>query len=180
MVTIKSYRSPKTEIRESKIGGKGIFAKEDIKKGEVVFIKKGHIVNYEEAMKLDKELGEYSLQISDAFFLCPKTKEEIPYSAIFINHSCNPNVGPDGQIVFVALRDITAGEELCYDYAMTTSYDYKLECFCGSKNCRKTITGNDWKSKELQNKYRNHFTWHILKKIKSLTSLNMIALMMLF
>lgn len=134
MPTIKSYRSPKTEVKKkSKIQGKGIFAKEDIKKGEIVFIKAGHIVDWEEA----KKFADYYLQIYDNFFLSPKTEEEVNNTAIFINHSCDPNVGPDGQITFVALRDIKAGEELCYDYAMTTAHDYKLKCNCGSKKLQR-------------------------------------------
>jgi len=166
MANIRSYKSPKTEIKESKTQGKGIFAKEDIKKGEIIGIKVGHIVTYEEAVRLEKKLGEYSLQISDNFFLCPKTKDEVEDTALFINHSCDPNVGPLGQIIFVALKDIKGGEELCCDYAMTTSKDYKLKCSCGSKKCRKIITGEDWKLKELQEKYKEHFTSLILNKIQ--------------
>ncbi|MBI4174346.1 MAG: SET domain-containing protein-lysine N-methyltransferase [Candidatus Aenigmarchaeota archaeon] len=167
-MAIKSYRSPKTEVRNSKTEGRGLFAKEDIKKDEIVFIKSGHIVDLKEHENLEKKLGEYCLQISDNFFLCPKTKKEVKDTAIFINHSCNPNVGPNGQITFVAIRNIMSGEELCYDYAMTTAYKYKLRCNCGSKNCRKMITGNDWKLKALQGRYGNHFTYNILKKMKSI------------
>jgi len=169
MPKIKSYRSPKTEVRESLIRGKGLFAKKNIKKGEIVFIKSGHIVKgYKEMKRLEEKFGEYDLQITDDFYLCPKAKEEVKDIAIFINHSCEPNVGPDGQITFVALRNIKAGEELCYDYAMTTNRGYKLQCNCGSKNCRRIITGRDWKRKDLQKKYGNHFAYHILKKIKKI------------
>ncbi len=168
MHALKSYISPKTEVREkSEIEGNGLFAKQDIKKGEVIFIKNGHIVNHVEAMKLEAKLGEYCLQINDNFFLCPKRKEELKDIAIFINHSCDPNVGPDGQVTFVALRNIKAGKELCHDYAMTTMREYRLKCNCGSKKCRKIITGNDWELKELQNKYGDHFSYHILKRIKA-------------
>lgn len=163
---MKSWKSPKTEVKESNKHGKGLFAKEDIKKGETIFVKAGHIMKVAEAMAIEKEIGEYSLQISDDFSLCPKTKEEIKDTAIFINHSCEPNVGADGQITFIALRDVKKGEELCYDYAMTTARQYKLKCSCGAKNCRKIITGDDWKRKDLQEKYGNHFVWFILKKIK--------------
>lgn len=168
MSNIKSWKSLKTEVRKSEKQGKGLFAKENINEGELIFIKNGHIVNWEKAKKFANELGECYLQISDDFYLSPVTKEEVDDIAIFINHSCDPNVGPDGQITFVALKNIKSGEELCYDYAMTTPRPYKLECNCGSKNCRKIITGEDWKRKDLQEKYGNHFVWFILKKIKSL------------
>lgn len=167
MSQIKSYKSPKTEIKKGGIAGRGLFAKEDIQKGEVVFVKSGHIGSKHEALLYDKKLGEYSLQIADDIFLFPTTEEEVGDTAIFINHSCQPNVGPDGQIVFVAMRNIKSGEELCYDYAMTTDYDYELRCECGSKQCRKIIRGRDWQRKDLQEKYGDHFTYHILKKISA-------------
>lgn len=167
-MSIKSYRSPKTEVRESSIGGKGLFAKESIKQGEIVFIKSGQIVGLKEALEYDKLLGDYSIQITEDFFLCPTNQEEVENTTIFVNHSCDPNVCPDGQVSFVALRDIKVGEELAYDYAMTVAHPYSLACSCGSDDCRGTITGDDWKRKDLQEKYGNHFSWLILKKIKKL------------
>src|SRR5205814_5096470 len=40
-----SYRSPKTEVRESKIHGRGLFATADIAKNEIVAVKGGHIID---------------------------------------------------------------------------------------------------------------------------------------
>jgi len=164
----KSYRSPKTIIKTSAKGGKGLFAIENILADEIIAIRAGHIVNAEKAIELDKELGDFSLQISDEYYLCPLTREEIDNLAIFINHSCDPNIGMDGQICFVAMRDILAGEELCLDYAMAITSNYKMNCNCGNSNCRKLITGNDWKKQELQIRYRKYFSWFIYKKIYSL------------
>ncbi len=168
MAGAKSYRSPKTEARESsRIQGKGLFAKEFIAKGEIIAVKGGHIFDSKNYNKLDDASKQYCLQIDDNFFIGPKTKEEIESNAIFINHSCEPNVGFDGQITYVALRDIKTGEELSHDYAMCfTARNYGFKCNCGAKNCRGLITDNDWKSKELQEKYKNRFVWFILKKIK--------------
>ena len=95
------------------------------------------------------------------------SKDELSDMVIFINHSCDPNVGFDGQIVYVATRNIEPGEELCHDYAMERTDDYFLECHCGSELCRKKISGNDWKIPELQERYRNYFSSHILKKIQN-------------
>jgi len=168
MSAIKSWKSPKTEVRESEKEGKGLFARENIKKGEIIFIKGGHILGWEQTKSFAEEFGDYYLQIDNDFYLSPISKDEVSDIAIFINHSCEPNCGPDGQITFVALRDIKAGEELCYDYAMTTAHPFEMECNCGTKNCRKIVTGNDWKLKDLQDKYGNHFLWFIFKKIKSI------------
>jgi SET domain-containing protein len=164
----RTYRSPKTVVRQSNKGGKGLFAKKVILPGEIIAIKNGHFVDSHEATILDSELGDFSLQISDEFFICPKTKEEIEDTAIFINHSCDPNIGMNGQISYVAMRNIQAGEELCLDYAMAMTTDYKLNCSCGSSKCRKLITGEDWKLKELQIRYDIYFSWFIYKKIHNL------------
>ncbi len=171
MFDIRSWRSPKTEIREgSLIEGKGIFAKDVIRKGEIVAIKAGHILTLEEYKNLAEKPRHYCLQIEDNFFLGPKTVEEVPINAIFINHSCDPNVGFDGQITYVSLRDIKPGEELVMDYGMsfTTMIAFpKFSCKCGSQLCRKTVTGDDWKRKDLQNRYGDNFAGFILKKIKA-------------
>lgn len=160
----KTWKSPKTEVRNSETEGYGFFAKEDIQKDEVLAIKHGHIVQTEEALKLDNEVGDYSLQISDDFYICPKSRDEFEDIVVFNNHSCDPNMGFDGQINYVAMRDIKAGEEICLDYAMALDYDYSLECLCGSENCRGTITGYDWKDEKLQEKYGSYFAWFIFKK----------------
>lgn len=165
MNQLKTYCSPKTIVKESFKEGKGFFAKENITKGEIVAIKNGHIVGKEEAYRLDNEMGDFSLQISDEFYICPKTKDEIKDIVIFINHSCNPNIGMDGQINYVAMRDIKKGEELCMDYAMAICGAYKLECKCRSDKCRGIITGEDWRNEDLQKRYDKYFSWFIYKKI---------------
>ncbi|MDP2666919.1 MAG: SET domain-containing protein-lysine N-methyltransferase [Candidatus Diapherotrites archaeon] len=167
MVLLASYRSPKVRVlNSSNIDKKGIFAIANISEGETVFVKAGHIVDNQTAKELENKLGEYCLQISDNLNLCPTTKKEVKETAIFVNHSCDPNIGPRGQIVFIAIRNIKAGEELCYDYAMTTARQYNLKCECGTRVCRKKITGEDWKIKSLQKRYKNHFSDFILQKIK--------------
>jgi SET domain-containing protein len=160
-----SYRSPKTEIRRSPIQGKGLFAKEAIKKNEIVAIKGGYILTKNEWSELEPELGSAEVQISQEFFIAPTQQKHREGSMIYSNHSCNPNISIQGQIVFIALRDITPGEELTHDWATTDDLDYEMKCNCGASNCRKTITGKDWMRKDLQEKYRGYFSWHIQKKI---------------
>jgi hypothetical protein len=84
-----------------------------------------------------------------------------------LNHSCEPNLGLQGQVVFVAMRGIAAGEELTIDYAMTDDEPYEMECQCGSGTCRKLITGTDWRKPELQKKYDGYFSWFIQRRIYS-------------
>ena len=165
-----SYHSPKTEIKASLIHGKGLFAKEKINNGEIVAIKGGRILNSTEWKVLESELGSAEIQISDQFFIAPAHKEEREGSMLYTNHSCDPNIGMQGQIVFVAMRDISPGEELTHDWATTDDADYEIDCNCGSTHCRKKITGKDWMKKELQEKYKGYFSWYIQRKIDELLS----------
>ena len=84
---------------------------------------------------------------------------------IFSNHSCEPNIGVRGQIVFVALRAIESGEELTHDWATTDDDDYRVECRCGAASCRQILTGKDWQRPDLQEKYRGYVSWYLEEKI---------------
>ena len=68
----------------------------------------------------------------------------------------------------VAMREIGVGEELTYDYAMTDSGNYDMECKCDSKNCRKRIRGDDWMIPEIQKRYKGYFQKNIQDKINTL------------
>ncbi|PYL19418.1 MAG: SET domain-containing protein-lysine N-methyltransferase [Verrucomicrobia bacterium] len=161
-----SYRSPKTEVRESKIHGRGLFAKADIARGEIVAIKGGHIVDRETLQRdVTPRLGPVEIQIDDDLFIAPVNADEHELSMLYSNHSCDPNIGLLGEITFVAMRDIPAGEELTHDWAMTDNDDYSVECNCGARNCRKTLTGKDWQRPELQEKYAGYFSAYLAKFI---------------
>ena len=98
--------------------------------------------------------------------LSPLRAEEREGSMIFSNHSCDPNIGVQGQIIFVAMRDIQAGEELTHDWATTDDDTYEMVCHRGAPQCRKLITGQDWRRPELQEKYREYMSWYLQEKIK--------------
>lgn len=161
-----SYRSSKTEVRESKIHGHGLFAVADIAKDEIVAIKGGHIVDRKTLReKITPALGPVEIQIDDDLFIAPVTEEERELSMLFSNHSCEPNLGVRGEITFVAMRDIRAGEELTHDWAMTDDEDYSVECNCGAANCRKILTGKDWQRADLQKRYTGYFSAYLSRKI---------------
>ena len=165
MPTIHSYRSPKIKVSDDTLAGRGVVAVESIKKDEVVAVKAGHIVNQETVERITEEIGDYSLQIYEDVYLTPTTEEEVDQTTIFINHSCDANVGFQGSNIYVAIRDIEAGEELCHDYAMARTDNYRLECRCGSPKCRGIVTGKDWQLPEVQQQYGNYFVFHVLKRI---------------
>ena len=161
-----SYRSAKTEVRESKIHGRGLFATTEIAKDEIVAVKGGHIVDRETLRgKITPRLGPVEIQIDDDLFIAPVTEEEREGSMLYSNHSCDANIGMRGEITFVAMRGIRTGEELTHDWATTDDDDYSVECKCGSPNCRKILTGKDWQRPELQARYAGYFSTYLARKI---------------
>lgn len=160
---IKSRLSNKVEIRENSLNGKGIFANEHIDKGEIVFIKGGYILTKDEIFS-SGVINSY-FPLSDEYFLGATNVDEEESIKLYINHSCNPNVGLHGDITFIAMRNIEKDEELTVDYAFIDNEDYSFKCTCSSKKCRGTITGFDWKIKELQDKYYDYFAQYLKDKI---------------
>lgn len=160
-----TFRSPKTEVRESRIHGRGLFAKAAIAQGEILAVKGGYIVSKQQWTELERELGSAEIQIAEDLFIAPVQKEHREGSMLYSNHSCEPNIGIQGQIAFVAMRDIPAGEELTHDWATTDDQDYEIKCHCGTRSCRGVITGKDWMKKDLQEKYKGWFCWFLQRKI---------------
>jgi uncharacterized protein len=161
-----TYLSPKTAIRESTIHGRGLFAIADISKGEIVAVKGGRIVHRKTLREeITPRLGSVEIQIDDDLFIAPVTEEERELSMLYSNHSCDANLGMRGEITFVAMRDIQAGEELTHDWAITDNDDYSIECRCGAPNCRGILTGKDWQRPELQKRYAGYFSPYLARKI---------------
>lgn len=161
-----SYLSAKTAVGESAIHGRGLFATAAIAKGEVVAVKGGHIIVRETLNKLQPHVGPAEIQIGDDLFICPVTADEREGSMIFSNHSCDPNIGVRGEITFVAMRNISAGEELTHDWAMTDDNDDDaIACRCRAASCRGTISGKDWQRADLQQRYAGYFSAYLAAKI---------------
>jgi hypothetical protein len=165
-----SFISPKAIVRESPIQGRGLFAIEPIKQHEIVCIKGGHIFNRETLREVQAPLGPAEIQIGEDLFIGPLDADQREGSMIFSNHSCEPNIGVKGQIVFVAMRNIDEGEELTHDWAMTDDDEYSMQCNCGAATCRKVVTGQDWRRKDLQAKYHGYISWYLIEKIRAVES----------
>jgi hypothetical protein len=164
-----SFISPKAAVRPSAIHGQGLFAAAPIAKGEIVCVKGGYIFDRERLRSMPEWFRAAEIQIADDVFIGPTHEYERDGSMIFSNHSCDPNIGVQGQIVFVALRDIDVGEELTHDWATTDDDDYELECNCGAALCRKIITGKDWRKPELQKKYDGYMSYYLEQKIRAMS-----------
>ncbi len=160
-----SYVAPELTVRElSHKGGCGLFARQPIVRGTVLVVWGGEAVTWDELITFSDRDRRFSVQVEEQVFLAPVRRSLEPGD--FINHSCNPNAGMSGQITVVAMRDITVGEEVCFDYAMTDSAPYdEFSCGCGAVNCRGQITARDWQLPELQAAYDGYFSPHLQRRI---------------
>ena len=161
-----SYFNPKCETRPKRISGCGVYAISPISKGELVSLWGGIVIHKNQ---LDPGLPRFTervIQIDEELFLLTSAEKE-PNDCF--NHSCEPNLGFIGQIGLVAMRDIEAGEELTFDYAMSDGSQYdEFECDCGNPTCRRKVTGNDWALPELWKKYDGYFSSYLARRIEKL------------
>ena len=73
--------------------------------------------------------------------------ETVRHPSHFINHSCEPNAGYDGEEQIVALRRISPGEEIRMDYGtFSFSFDHDFTCACGAWGCRGAVRRDDWRA----------------------------------
>jgi SET domain-containing protein len=149
----RSLPPVRIEIRPSQIlpGEVGLFAARSIRKNDLVAelsalrIRTYEWPTYEQADAVTREkIWGFCSGVETEFY----GPEDFNYltTAWYMNHSCEPNVGYNDDGDFVAMRDITAGEELCWDYSFDDKNpSFSMDCACGAESCRQRITGNDWK-----------------------------------
>ena len=145
------------ELRGTEGKGEGIFATRSFKTGETVMVGRIEKVldgNYSHASQIGE--NKYVLHAG---------------SISKVNHSCDPNMWMADAYTLITSRDIKSGEELTADYALweaDESYVSKWKCKCGSPLCRGRVTGVDWKKPDLQNRYKEHFSPLLNKRIQRL------------
>jgi hypothetical protein len=159
------YLAPKLEVRRNpKKGGYGVFTSEPIAAGELILVWGGDIVTGEQLAQLSPREQMHSLQVEENLYQVPSRNVAEPGD--FVNHCCDPNAGLSGQIALVAMRDITTGEEICFDYAMSDGSPYdEFTCACGTPHCRGQVTAEDWRRPELQARYAGFFSPYLQRRI---------------
>ncbi len=141
----------------------GVFAIEDIEAATTVAAFGGIVVSGAEMRALGERVRAHALQIDEDLFLASVP----PFDpADYVNHSCDPNCGIVGSVLMVTRRAVGAGEELCFDYAMTDSDDYdEFTCCCRTHECRGVVRGSDWKRSDLQERYTGWFSSYLARCI---------------
>ncbi len=131
--------------RESSIHNTGLFAAADIPEEEYVIQYLGEKISKKESTRrgivqhdksLKKNVGSvYIFELDEKHDIDGNFEWNISRLA---NHSCSPNCEAqniDGEIWFVALRDIKEGEELTFDYGYALEHWEDHPCLCGSDSC---------------------------------------------
>ena len=170
----ENWLSPKIEIKESPGKEKGMFAVEKIAEGEEVIIW-GEGYTDARGAEESKAKGNFFMQWDDNLFSVEGYGNGLDYC---INHSCDSNTWMKDAYTLIAKRDIDVGEEVMADYALweaDENYISTWNCKCSSSICRKRVTGKDWRLTELQERYKNHFSPIINKKVAELRVKNLPA-----
>ncbi len=138
------------QVRQSKIHNLGVFAMKNIPKGTFIIEYEGPKMEGATIFeKLSKEQRRYVFHLDKHWSIDGSSPTN---RAGRINHSCDGNCYiefVDGHIWVVALKDISVGEELGYNYgyrlSSLTDMEKNWRCHCGARNCIGFILrSKDW------------------------------------
>jgi uncharacterized protein len=133
-----SHNSMGLIIRSSAIHAAGCYTTSRIPKGKRVAEYTGPRLSKDEADVLyEASPITYLFGLGDG-----STVIDGHCTAMFINHSCDPNCEADeegGRVWIRAIKNIAAGSEITYDYCLYDGGDEPATCNCGAKNCRGTM-----------------------------------------
>jgi uncharacterized protein len=129
------------EVKDAGEKGKGLFARDPIPKGTVVFFEckpcKRISKDDFQLIPTNKEKSfilQYGYRKADGSYLLPC--DEI----IYLNHSCSANILDSGKGFDIMVEDIARGEEATYDYRLFFCQESdEFECICGEDNCCKLV-----------------------------------------
>ena len=156
--------------------GWGLTVHEDVKKGSFIIEYVGELITIEEfhnrievSRAKKEEHNYYYMTVDNSRMIDAGPKGNI---ARFMNHSCDPNcetqkwtVNGDTRVGLFALKDISDGSELTFNYQFEAMGEVKQACLCGAKNCSGYI-GEKPKSNQVSKKSSKQNTKEDDKKKK--------------
>ncbi|KAI1089885.1 hypothetical protein F5B19DRAFT_465508 [Rostrohypoxylon terebratum] len=157
----EKYSNQYLEVRKSKLGGYGVFAKTDLKKGQLIHVESPQIIGYSDSV--NSELDKLAPEVREAFMRMHAHKrfpEQEPQQAIFLtnafaikerscvymiasrfNHTCMGTQSVEYHVVknrvmeFRMMRDVPAGIELTISYGPLSPQQlytmWGFRCACG-------------------------------------------------
>lgn len=135
-------------VRRSRVHGRGLFARTPYEAGDLVGEYQGRVID-----RAEEDDTSSAWNTDPSYTLLFAVDDNVTIDAgvdgnniRFINHSCDPNceTSVEGDKVFVhALRHISPGEELSYDYNLRpgdpSDGPDAYPCRCGAETCRGTM-----------------------------------------
>ena len=129
--------------------GYGVFANKNFSAGEVICEFHGQLYSRETLPQPYDSVEDHYVQIGANLYMGPSGEVDD-----FFNHSCDPNAGlkiTATKAVLVAIKDISLGQEITWDYSTTMDEDdWEMNCNCGSNNCRGKIRDFKYLPPEIQ------------------------------
>jgi SET domain-containing protein len=130
-----SLTAARLVFQTSTIHGTGGFASGDIPAGTRIIQYRGEKISKAESVRRCELNNEYIFSFDEDYDLDGSVEWN---PARFINHSCAPNCEAqfiDGQIWIVAIRAISAREELTFNYGYDFEDFESHPCRCGAADC---------------------------------------------
>jgi uncharacterized protein len=128
--------------------GLGLFAAKTIKKSAYIATYRGRRISSEQAEELENRGSRYMFELSSRWVIDGSKRYNV---ARYMNHSCRPNAEPfiirKRKIIFRALRAITPGEEITYNYGRDYFNFFIKKHGCRCVSCRKKATRRRSKKK---------------------------------
>ena len=126
------YATEKFRIGQCDVG-LGVFARRAVTAGETILVLEGPVIDFAETRRRGAREC-MAIQIGPNHYI------DTQPPGVFVNHSCQPNAGIARDRYLVALRNISAGEEIRYDYSTTMEeHSFTMPCRCGKAACRKWV-----------------------------------------
>lgn len=122
-------------IHQSPIHGRGGFARRMIPRGTLVIEYVGEKIDKAESLRRCELNNEFIFTLDDTHDLDGRTDDN---PARWLNHSCAPNCEAEldhGRIWIRALREISPGEEITFNYGYDLEEYEKYPCLCGAEEC---------------------------------------------
>jgi uncharacterized protein len=128
----------RVEVRPSGERGRGLYAAEQVRAGEVI-----RTINFVREVTAEHPLAaheraDHCARIDGRVYLVGEPD-------CFVNHACEPSAYKrftEGGVLMVAMRDIEVGKEITYDYMMNSHGGDAWPCACGSARCRGSTAGS--------------------------------------
>lgn len=143
--TIQTSSNVPLEIFSADNKGLGVRTKSDIKSGSFIIEYVGEVISESEfkeriETRYSNDIHDYCVYLEDGVVIDARNMGN---ESRLMNHSCQPNCAVEKWVVkglpcmaIFSCRDISAGEELTFDYKFQSYSDEEKICHCKAENCR--------------------------------------------